>query len=97
MIELPDEAGQPPPPFAAAVRSILVDTSTKFVREGRATFTDLVSGDRVNVYVRDCKSSGAGANLLARRVVAQPVTGPTGPTGASGATGATGATGPTGP
>src|SRR5437773_8036646 len=28
LIELADEAGQPPPPFAAAVRSILVDTST---------------------------------------------------------------------
>jgi hypothetical protein len=90
-----NEHGQP---FVGGQSTIMVDDATKIVRDGHATLTDLLPGDLLNVQVRDCKSAGADATLLARRVVAHPpgASGPIGPTGATGASGATGATGATG-
>jgi hypothetical protein len=88
-----NEHGQP---FVGGQSTIMVDDATTIVREGRATLTDLLPDDVLNVYVRDCKSAGADATLLARRVVAHPP-GASGPAGPSGATGASGSSGPSGP
>jgi hypothetical protein len=60
--------------FVGKDESVQVDAATKVFRHGRGHLADLRTDDRLNVQARDCKDSDPSTlNLLAVRVVAQPV------------------------